>query len=139
RFRDAPDARFEPAPADGVLPDDFFATSNLPIYVKIDGTWRLPTVPRMDGAIVQLENGLRVMEGRYVRKGQRVAVGYAEDGSEGIYVNFAGFLGAAKAGGEFQFMTSEVSREKPVDYALMAELLHAEKARGGHVVSVVGP
>ena len=139
RFRDAPDARFEVAPADGVLPDDFFATSNLPIYVKVDGSWRLPSVPRMDGAIVQESGGLRVMEGRYVRKGQHVAVGYAEDGSEGIYVNFAGFLGAATSGGEFQFMTSEVSREKPVDYSLMADLLRSEKERGGHVVWVVGP
>ena len=139
RFRDAPDARFVPAPADGVLPDDFFATSNLPIYVKHGGAWRLPRVPRMDGVIVQEQEGFRVIEGRYVRKGQPVAVGYAEDGSEGIYVNFTGFLGGSKASGEFQFMSSEVSREKPVDYALMAEMLRAEKARGGHIVWVVGP
>jgi len=36
----APEARFEPAPADGVLPDGFFSTSNLPTYVKGDGAWR---------------------------------------------------------------------------------------------------
>src|SRR5262249_45102976 len=29
----APDARFTPAPADGVLPDGFFSTTNLPTYV----------------------------------------------------------------------------------------------------------
>ncbi|HSJ33269.1 MAG TPA: hypothetical protein VK933_17645 [Longimicrobiales bacterium] len=139
RFQEAPDARFVPAPGDGVLPDDFFATSNLPIYVKVGGQWRLPRVPRMDGVIVQEPDGLRVTEGRYVRAGQPVAVGYAEDGSEGIYVNFTGFLGAARATGEFQFMSSEVSREKPVDYALMADMLRAEKERGGHIVWVVGP
>ncbi|HEX6308221.1 MAG TPA: hypothetical protein VFZ69_08545 [Longimicrobiales bacterium] len=139
RFREAPDARFEPAPADGVLPDDFFATSNLPTYVKVGGAWRLPRFPRMDGAIVQEADGFRITEGRYVRKGQPVATGFAEDGSEGIFVNAAGFLGDAKAGGEFQFMSSAVSREKPVDYALMAELLRQERERGGHVVWVVGP
>lgn len=139
RFQEAPDARFVPAPGNGVLPDDFFATSNLPIYVKVGGQWRLPRVPRMDGVIVQEPDGLRVTEGRYVRAGQPVAVGYAEDGSEGIYVNFTGFLGAARATGEFQFMSSEVSREKPVDYALMADMLRAEKERGGHIVWVVGP
>jgi lysine-ketoglutarate reductase/saccharopine dehydrogenase-like protein (TIGR00300 family) len=139
RFRDAPDARFVPAPADGVLPDDFFATSNLPIYVKIDGSWKLPRFPRMDGVIIQEAEGLRVVEGRYVRQGQLVAVGHAEDGSEGIFVNFTGFLSASNATGEFQFMSSEVSREKPVDYALMADMLRAEKARGGHIVWVVGP
>jgi lysine-ketoglutarate reductase/saccharopine dehydrogenase-like protein (TIGR00300 family) len=139
RFQDAPDARFVPAPADGVLPDDFFATSNLPIYVKFGGSWRLPRVPRMDGVIVEELDGLRVIEGRYVRRGQHVAVGYAEDGSEGIFVNFTGFPDAAKATGEFQFMSSEVSREKPVDYALMAHMLRAERERGGHIVWVVGP
>ena len=139
RFQDAPDARFVPAPGDGILPDDFFATSNLPIYVKIGGEWRLPRVPRMDGVIVQEPDGLRVTEGRYVRAGQPVAVGYAEDGTEGIYVNFTGFLGSARATGEFQFMSSEVSREKPVDYALMADMLRAERERGGHIVWVVGP
>lgn len=138
RFREAPQARFEAAPADGVLPDDFFATSNLPTYVKIGDSWRLPRVPRMDGVIVQDGDDLRITEGRYVRAGQPVAVGYAEDGSEGIYVDAPGFLGA-KAGGEFQFMSSEVSREKPVDYARMAELLHQERERGGHIVWVVGP
>jgi lysine-ketoglutarate reductase/saccharopine dehydrogenase-like protein (TIGR00300 family) len=140
RFRDAPEARFAPAPADGVLPDDFFATSNLPTYVKADGEWRLPRLPRMDGAIIREDDGgLRVSEGRYVRAGQPVAIGYAEDGSEGIFVNAAGFLAGASSEGEFQFMSSEVSREKPVDYALMAELLLRERENGGHVVWVVGP
>jgi lysine-ketoglutarate reductase/saccharopine dehydrogenase-like protein (TIGR00300 family) len=139
RFAEAPESRFEPAPADGVLPDDFFATSNLPTYVKRNGTWQLPLVPRMDGAIVQQPDGLRVTEGRYVRRGQLVAVGYAEDGSEGIFVDAAGFLGSSGQPGEFQFMSSAVSREKPVDYAGMAELLRAEKQRGGHIVWVLGP
>jgi lysine-ketoglutarate reductase/saccharopine dehydrogenase-like protein (TIGR00300 family) len=140
RFRNAPEARFVPAPADGVLPDDFFATSNLPTYVRVNGAWLLPRLPRMDGAIVQQPDGsLRIMEGRYVRAGQPVAVGYAEDGSEGIFVNAAGFLSGAAAEGEFQFMSSAVSREKPVDYALMAELLHRERDNGGHIVWVVGP
>jgi lysine-ketoglutarate reductase/saccharopine dehydrogenase-like protein (TIGR00300 family) len=140
RFRDAPEARFVPAPADGVLPDDFFATSNLPTYVKVGSEWRLPRRPRMDGAIVRDDDGaLRISEGRYVQAGQLIAVGYSEDGSEGIFVNAAGFLGGGGGGAEFQFMSSDVSREKPVDYALMAELLLRERDNGGHVVWVVGP
>src|SRR5512138_2721449 len=31
----APEARFLPAPADGVLPEGFFSTTNLPTYVKM--------------------------------------------------------------------------------------------------------
>ena len=33
----APEARFAPAPADGVLPDGFFSTTNLPTYVNVAG------------------------------------------------------------------------------------------------------
>lgn len=138
----APDARFLPAPAAGVLPEGFFSTTNLPTYVKVAGEWRLPRTPRMDGALVLEPDGsLRVVEGRYVEAGQPVAVGYAEDGSEGILVNAAGFLGGDRAGkeGEFQFMGSDVSREKPVNYQEMAEMLRDQRERGGHIVWVVGP
>lgn len=142
RFRDAPEASFVPAPSDGVLPEGFFTTSNLPTYVKLDGVWRLPRTPRMDAAIVlHAAGGLQALEGRYVRAGERVAVGRAEDGSEGIFVNAGGFVaeGEEARREEFQFMRSEVSREKPVDYMRMAELLHQERARGGHIVWVLGP
>jgi lysine-ketoglutarate reductase/saccharopine dehydrogenase-like protein (TIGR00300 family) len=142
RFRDAPDARWVPAPADGVLPEGFFSTTNLPTYVRIGGEWKLPRTPRMDSAIILDPDGVpRVLEGRYVRGGQEVAVGLAEDGSEGIYVHASGFLGdhEAENGDEFQFMSSEVSREKPTDYQEMARVLVEERARGGKVVWVVGP
>jgi len=141
-FQEAPPASFVPAPADGVLPERFFATSNLPTYVKIGGQWRLPEGPRMDAALVLREDGvLRALEARYVREGDPVAVGLSEDGSEGIYVHARGFVteGIEAESDEFQFMSSEVSREKPVDYASMAELLIEERDRGGHIVWVLGP
>jgi lysine-ketoglutarate reductase/saccharopine dehydrogenase-like protein (TIGR00300 family) len=142
RFELAPDARWEPAPADGVLPEAFFSTTNLPTYVKIDGEWKLPREPRMDSAIVLDDDRVpRVLEGRYVRGGQAVAMGFAEDGSEGIFVDAVGLTGGHGEAGddEFKFMSSEVSREKPTDYAEMARVLVEERERGGHVIWVVGP
>lgn len=138
-LQEAPDAQFVPAPADGVLPDNFFSTTNLPTYVKIGGKWRMPASPRMDSAIaLDADGALRVIEGRYVKKGQPVAFGLAEDGSAGIFVNALGFL-LDEEGDEFQFMSSSVSREKPVDYAQLADLMIEERARGGHIVWVLGP
>jgi lysine-ketoglutarate reductase/saccharopine dehydrogenase-like protein (TIGR00300 family) len=139
-LREAPHARFVPAPADGVLPEGFFPTTNLPTYVRVDGAWRLPREPRMDAVLVLDAAGeLWAREGRRVLGGDRVAVGSAEDGSEGIFVHTRVFLGDEDAGGEFQFMTSEVSREKPIDYGQMARLLVDERARGGYPVWVAGP
>jgi lysine-ketoglutarate reductase/saccharopine dehydrogenase-like protein (TIGR00300 family) len=136
----APEARFEPAPADGVLPDGFFSTTNLPTYVRTAAGWRRPRLPRMDCVIVRPSaQDLVAMEPRKVRKGQAVAVGTEEDGSQGIFVHAEGFLGGSHSANEFGFMQTEVSRERPVDYTVLAELLGEEKQRGGKIIWVVGP
>lgn len=135
----APDARFTPAPADGVLPDGFFSTTNLPTYVKLPGDWRRPRLPRMDCVIVRAADDLVTTEPRRVRRGDRVAVGAAEDGTEGIYVHAEGFLGGTHSPNEFRFMATEVSRERPVDYSVLAQLLGEEKQRGGKILWVIGP
>jgi Uncharacterized conserved protein len=127
------------APADGVLPEGFFSTTNLPTYVRIGGDWRMPLEPRMDGALVlDSSRELWVKEMRRVRKGEMVAVGLAEDGSDGIFVHATAFLGGGGEG-EFKFMGSAVSREKPIDYGLMARLLVDERERGGYPIWVTGP
>ena len=140
-FVKSPDATFVAAPQDGVLPEGFFSTTNLPTYVRVGGKWRMPREPRMDASLVLAPDGeIWVREMRRVKKGDRVAVGAAEDGSQGIYVHTSAFLGdGAGEEGEFKFMTSEVSREKPIDYAQMARLLLRERNRGGYPIWVCGP
>jgi lysine-ketoglutarate reductase/saccharopine dehydrogenase-like protein (TIGR00300 family) len=135
----APDARFTPAPADGVLPDGFFSTTNLPTYVKLPDGWRRPRLPRMDCVIVRATDGLLTTEPRRVKRGDHVAMGATEDGSEGIYVHAEGFLGRTHSPNEFGFMQTEVSRERPVDYSVLAQLLGEERERGGKILWVIGP
>jgi len=138
-FATAPDARFEAAPADGVLPEGFFSTSNLPTYVRVRGGWRMPTRPRMDGVIVARADNIEVVEPRLVRGGEPIAMGLAEDGSEGIVVHGEGFLGSGSSPNEFRFMSTEVSRERPANYEAMAERVEAERRNGGYLIWVVGP
>ena len=138
QFKAAPDAKFAPAPADGVFPDNFFSSTNLPTYVKVKGQWKTPNEPRMDaGLLLDAKGELWAREGRRLKKGEMVALGAAEDGSEGIFVHSAPFFGEAH--GEFGFMSSEVSREKPIDYATMAHLLVTERERAGYPIWVTGP
>jgi lysine-ketoglutarate reductase/saccharopine dehydrogenase-like protein (TIGR00300 family) len=139
KLADAPDARFAPAPTDGVLPEGFFSTTNLPTFVRVNGVWRAPREPRMDaGLVLQSDGTLWVREGRRLKRGDMVAVGDKEDGSEGIFVQT--HLVPVGADPEaFTFMSSEVSREKPIDYAHMARVLIEEKARGGYPIWVTGP
>ncbi|MEP6573212.1 MAG: hypothetical protein ABJD11_10975, partial [Gemmatimonadota bacterium] len=135
----APDARFEPLPADGVLPEGFFSTSNLPTYLRVKGKWETPIRPRMDCVIVQRASGLEVIEPRRLKRGDLIAIGEAEDGTEGIFVHTEGFLGGAHSANEFRFMSTEVSRERPVNYEELAARLGEEKKRGGYLVWVAGP
>jgi lysine-ketoglutarate reductase/saccharopine dehydrogenase-like protein (TIGR00300 family) len=137
----APAARVVAAERDGVLPDGFFATTNLPTYVKgADGNWTLPREPRMDGCIVGDADGRWwVREGRRVVRGDPVVLGRAEDGTEGVFVHARGFQGPAGVEGDFHFMSSQVSREKPIDYHQIARMLVEERARGGRIIWVTGP
>ena len=143
-FANAPECRFEPAPADTVLPDGFMSTTNFPTYVKVGGTWRMPERPRMDSHLVwdPATERLIVKEFRLVQKGDLVAVAVAEDGSEGVLVWDRGFLAEVDdtlVPEAFAFMSSEVSREKPVNYdAIFREFI---KNRGpkGYILWVIGP
>ncbi|HEU5042311.1 MAG TPA: hypothetical protein VFT84_15885, partial [Gemmatimonadales bacterium] len=101
-FAGAPEARFAPLPADGVLPEGFFSTSNLPTYIQVDGRWLAPTRPRMDCVVVKRDGGLETIEPRRLRRGELVAMGQAEDGSEGIVVHAAGVLGGGHGANEFR-------------------------------------
>ncbi|HTG32952.1 MAG TPA: hypothetical protein VLB76_08460 [Thermoanaerobaculia bacterium] len=140
----APECRFEPAPADTVLPDGFMSTTNFPTYVKVGGKWRMPERPRMDSHLVwdPATERLAVKEFRLVGKGDLVAVATSEDGSEGVLVWDRGFLAEVDdtlAPEAFAFMSSEVSREKPVNYdAIFREFI---KNRGpkGYILWVIGP
>ena len=137
----APAARTERAARDGVLPDAFFATTNLPTYVKgADGRWTMPREPRMDGVLVRDAEGTWwVREGRRVKAGDEIVVGRAEDGSEGVLVHANGFQAEGSTHGDFHFMSSQVSREKPIDYKQIARMLVEEKRRGGYTLWVTGP
>ena len=49
---DASDAELVGAPADGVLPTDFYSTTNLATWVRVDGRWLPSGRPEMDCALV---------------------------------------------------------------------------------------
>jgi lysine-ketoglutarate reductase/saccharopine dehydrogenase-like protein (TIGR00300 family) len=138
-FAGAPDARFAPLPADGVLPEGFFSTSNLPTYIRVEGTWHAPIRPRMDCVVVKRSGFLETIEPRRLRRGDLIAMGEAEDGTEGIVVHARGFLGGAHGANEFRFMSTEVSRERPVNYEELAARVAEEKRKKGYLVWVVGP
>jgi lysine-ketoglutarate reductase/saccharopine dehydrogenase-like protein (TIGR00300 family) len=142
-FANAPDRETRPAPADGLAPEDFYSTTNFPTYVKRGGQWLLVKRQRMDACIVWDEKAQEYVctELRKVRAGQPVVVGMAEDGSTGLLVHPTGFQPPEGASTEeaFRFMATGASRERPLNYRRMAQLLQWDKSRGGRSIWVLGP
>src|SRR3954470_13499566 len=142
-FEEAPDRETEPAGADGLAPVTFYSSTNFPTYVKREGTWHLVKRQRMDALIVWDEKAKEYVcvELRKVRAGQEVVTGTAEDGSYGLFVHSTGFNDPDAANQEeaFAFMATGASRERPLNYRRMAELLHWDKERDGRSIWVLGP
>ena len=84
RFAAAPDATFVPAPGDGVLPDGFFSTTNLPTYVRLGGAWRMPREPRMDAVLVLDANGNFLRQWRITDMDSVHCMAFANDGT--VYI-----------------------------------------------------
>jgi len=122
------------AEVDGVLPPGFYATTNLPTQVCIGGKWVDVDNPEMDCALVITPEGrARTRPMHRVRAGDPVVVGRA-----GVRVQP---LERPRGASPFEFMTSEVSSEKPKDLLVgqVADRIRRAKAVGGKVLAVCGP
>ena len=141
RFQSAPEARFEPAPKDGVAPEGYHATTIYPEYFKVGGRWLLAEESRMDSSVVLRDDGhLNVVENRNIKKGDKVILGRTEKCEEGIYMHCHGFEeGDGKPEDQFVFRQGR-SRETSYarDYDNLFELLKHEKEHG-NIVWVMGP
>lgn len=137
----APPVRTQPAPADGVLPEGFHATSNLPEYLHLgNGRWLLAREGRMDGVYLLRGAALEVVEPRRVRQGDPVVLSRTSHGEEGLYVHTTGFARQAGAtADEFAFRT-RTSRETPYSrsYDTLYEILRHDRQYGS-IVWVLGP
>ena len=128
------DASAMEADVDGVLPAGFYSTTNLPTQVRVAGRWVDVADPEMDCAVVVDAGGTaRTVPMHRVRRGDRVVVGF-----DGVRVT-----APEKPRGvtPFEFMTSEVSSEKPkaLLVARVADRIRAAKADGAKVLAVCGP
>jgi lysine-ketoglutarate reductase/saccharopine dehydrogenase-like protein (TIGR00300 family) len=143
-----------PAPADGVFPDDFYSTTNLPTQVRVDGAWVSVERPEMDCGLLVTTTG----ETGQVTAVQVTAVPVTEIRAgdpvvctaDGVRVRIPEPVGADgepsdEAGGDgsggFGFMGSSVSSEKPQALLVrqIAARMRAVRASGQRILWVGGP
>ena len=132
-----------PAPTDGVFPDDFYSTTNLDTFVRLDREWLRVRQPEMDCGLVVTEDAggvdggavVRTVPVSDVRAGDAVICG-----ARGVRVELPP---TAPRGDEetFGFMSSTVSSEKPQALLVrqIAERMREVKAAGQRILWVGGP
>lgn len=135
------DCSLAPAPADGVLPEDFYATSHLPTQIRYKGAWIDVDGIEMDVAIKVDESGgtARTVPMAAARKGDAIVIGRA-----GIRVRP---LDRPEERDVFSFMEAQVSSERPhqhiiTDVARRLQALRTEREagrEGSRVLLVGGP
>jgi lysine-ketoglutarate reductase/saccharopine dehydrogenase-like protein (TIGR00300 family) len=121
------------APADNVLPDNFYGTTHHPTYVYLNGDWRKVKNLEMDCTIV-IEGGNAICRRQgLVRKGEQVVVGL-----DGIKVEAP--QRSREPHDMFGFMSSEVSPEKPVIAYIkdLAKEMNRIRDKKGFIIHVVG-
>ena len=134
---DVVDATLVVADSNGVLPEGFYSTTNLPTQVRIDGHWLEVENPEMDCGLVVDGAGrsprVRTRPMHRIRAGDPVVVGFA-----GVRVQAPE---KPRGATPFEFMASEVSSEKPKALLVsqVADRIRRARARGGKVLAVCGP
>ena len=120
---------------EGVFPEGFYSTSNLPTEVLVDGRWLSVENIEMDAAIA-IDRGARrawCIVFKDAKPGMEVVVGH-----QGVRVTP---LERSRQTEIFSFMGSEVSAEKPKKVLISGiaeEMRHAREA-GGKILVVAGP
>jgi len=129
------DARTAPVTQAGVLPDDFYSTTNQPTQVRVGGRWVAVEQIEMDVAIVVERAAGRAYTRPMhdVRVGDEVVVGY-----EGVRVEP---LERPRRREAFAFMQSAVSSERAKALAIhsVAEAMREARSHGGRILFVLGP
>ena len=129
------EARVVPATRNGVFPEGFYATTNLDTEVRLQGRWVRVRNPEMDSGIRVAASGRKAetIKMANVRKGDRIVVGEA-----GVRVTP---VESRRRPEDFEFMTSEVSTEKPKGALIrkVARLMMQERSARRPILWVCGP
>jgi lysine-ketoglutarate reductase/saccharopine dehydrogenase-like protein (TIGR00300 family) len=130
----AADASLEPCQIDGVLPEGFYSTTNLPTQVRLDGHWVDVENPEMDCALVVGDAArVRTEPMHRIRAGDGIVVGL-----DGVRVQP---LERPRGATPFEFMASDVSSEKPKDLLVgeVADRIRKCRDQGSKLLAVCGP
>lgn len=129
------DAELATADIDGAFPDDFYSTTNHETQVRYKDEWVEVRNPEMDCGLRfdSASASFSCVPMVHVRKGDQIVVG-----DRGVKVVL---LENERERGHFEFMSSEVTSEKPKPSSIrrVAALMQQAKSEGKRLLLVGGP
>ncbi|HEV8343306.1 MAG TPA: TIGR00300 family protein [Candidatus Binatia bacterium] len=128
-------AQLEPAQQDGIFPENFYATTNLPTWVRVDETWLEVQPAEMDCGIKVDMDAMRAatIPIHKVRRGDLIVIGHR--GIKIVPIERR----VPREG--FEFMSSPVSTERPKGLLVreIAESMKKVRRENGKILVVAGP
>lgn len=130
------DAQLTEADVDGALPPGFYSSTNLETEVRVNGKWLRVVRPEMDCAICIENEAARTIPMGEVTKGMTIVMR-----GLGIRVLPLEKPRGGGSGNSFEFMSSDVSSEKPKALLVtqVANQMREVKQRGDRILWVAGP
>ncbi|HEY3304437.1 MAG TPA: TIGR00300 family protein [Candidatus Binatia bacterium] len=127
--------QYEEAPGDGIFPDHFYATTNLPTWIRLNEQWLEVEHPEMDcGIRLNLETRrAETVPMHQVRQGEIIVVGHT-----GVKIVP---MERRVPREPFEFMSSSVSTEQPKGLLIreIAVSMNRTRAEHGRILVVAGP
>jgi lysine-ketoglutarate reductase/saccharopine dehydrogenase-like protein (TIGR00300 family) len=128
-------AQLEPAPADGIFPDNFYSTTNLATWVLVDGRWLEVELSEMDCGIRVDLSSMRAhcVPIHRVKKNDWIVIGH-----RGIKIQP---IERQVPHEGFEFMSSTISTERPKDLLIreVADAMRKVRRENGRILVVAGP
>lgn len=135
KYKNAQPVKMAKVEKDGVAPDDFYLTSHMPTFYKVEDEWLLPEHNSLNCVAVYKEGKIVVTEIRELKKGDEVVLGKEASLENGILVYREGFPSYI-----YSIPGKAVETSFSKDYETLFDLMQQERdSEDGYIVWVLGP
>lgn len=135
KYKNAQPVKMAKVEKDGVAPDDFYLTSHMPTFYKVEDEWLLPEHNSLNCVAVYKDGKIVVTEIRELKKGDEVVLGKEASLENGILVYGEGFPSYI-----YSIPGKAVETSFSKDYETLFDLMQQERdSEDGYIVWVLGP
>lgn len=135
KYKNAQPVKMAKVEKDGVAPDDFYLTTHMPTFYKVEDEWLLPEHNSLNCVAVYRDGEIFITEIRELKKGDEVILGKEASLENGILVYKEGFPSYI-----YSIPGKAVETSFSKDYETLFDLMKQERdSEDGYIVWVLGP